>query len=166
MNKYILIGSAVLFAVVAVVIFATRPEPTPQEQLMEAAEQAGEAMRDATEAAGQATQEASDAVRQEIRRTAEEVEASLAETATNMMQSISEVSQETSESLLALIGEWRASGIVTSEGIDYDAAVAAVESSDMDFSMKARFISLLEDLRDAPDRAVAKLEELETALTQ
>ncbi|MDJ0858178.1 MAG: hypothetical protein QNI90_17715 [Dinoroseobacter sp.] len=166
MNKSILIGIVAVCVIGGVIFYTTRPEPTPQERLQDAAEQAGDAMRDATEAVGEAAQEASEAARAEIQRSAEELEASLTETVTNMVANVGAVSEETANAVTALIEEWRASGIVTPEGIDHDAAVAAVEASDLDVSIKERFVSLLEDLGEAPDVALAKLQELEAALAQ
>lgn len=166
MNKSILVGAVAVCVVGAVLLYTMRPEPNPQEQLRDAAEQAGDAVRDATEAVGEAAQEATDAAREEMARTSEEISTSLSETAASMMESVTDVSQETADAVTAMIEEWRSSGIVTSEGIDFDAAVAAVDASDMDPAVKTKFTALLEDLRDAPDQAMAKLQELETALSQ
>lgn len=163
MNKLLIAVGFVLVVAVAV-FFVTRPEPTPQERLAEAAQDASDAIQSAAEELSSAAEEAGDAVREEIETTAEDLSDQMAETAAVLAEEVSDTAVETRSALSEAIEAWRASGIITDDGIDYDAAIATLAESDLSDETKSQMTSLLELLRDAPGEATQKLAELEAAL--
>ncbi len=165
MQRNIILGVVAVIVIAGAFLFL-RPEPTPQERLRDAAELAGDAARDATEALGEAAQEAAEATSAELSDAATELSDRVYESAAAMAESINAASQDTKDTLNALIAEWRATGVVTEDGIDFDAAIAAIDTSDLDASSKARLTALINSLREAPDVVEAKLSELEAALAQ
>lgn len=163
MNK-LLIVLGLLAVAGAAVYFVSQPEPTPQERLSEAAEDASDALRSAAEELADAAEDAGDAVREEIQSTADDLSDQMAETSAALAERVSSTAEETRAALAELIETWRATGIVTDDGIDYDAAIDAIASSGLSEGAKAQSVSLLEAVRDAPGAATEKLAELEAAL--
>ncbi len=159
-RNIVLIAAGVVVVGLAVVLL--RPEPTPEDKLRDAAEQAGEAAREAAGALGEAVSDATETATAELENASQQ----LSDSAVEMVESVAEASEATRASLTGLIEEWRASGIITEDGIDFDAALAAVEISELDQDTKTQISALLAALRDAPAEAQAKLQELEALLAQ
>ena len=164
MNSKTILGILVIVAVGALAYVAMKPEPTPQERLQDAAEQAGEAVQEAAESVSEAATDAGDAIKQQAETTAEELASQMAETVAALSEQVNATAQETRDGLKALIAEWKSSGIVTDNGVDFEKAAAALEESDLSEEAKTQGKALLEFLRDAPGEASAKLKELEAAL--
>ena len=164
MNIKVILGILVVVVGGALAYVALKPEPTPQERLEEAAEQAGEAVQEAAESVSEAATEAGDAIKQQAETTTEELTAQMAETAAALAEQVNATAQETRDGLKALIADWKSSGIVTDGGIDFKKATTALEESDLSAEIKTQGKALLDFLRDAPGEASAKLKELEAAL--
>lgn len=163
MQKSAIVLVAVI--VIAVVIYAlTRPEPTPAERLSEAAEDAGEAAKDAVEELAAVAEDAVDTLQENAEAKAQEIQNDAAATADALATELVTASEEARSELEVFINDWRESGIVTDEGIDYDAAIAAVNAADMDAKTKEEVNRILAYIRDLPGEAQRKLQELENAL--
>jgi uncharacterized protein (DUF885 family) len=160
-----------LIAVVAVVVAAaiytfTRPEPTPAERLSEAAQEAGDALSDAADDLTSATGEAAETLQAEAEAKMEEFEASANTLSDTISEQMTITSDEARQEIESLISDWRETGIVTENGIDFDAALSAVESSQMSTETKEQVTAFVEFLRDTPGDAKVKLEELEKSLAR
>ena len=163
MNK-LLIAVGLLGVAAVAIYFATRPEPTPTERLADAAEDAADAIQDAADEVSEAASEAGEAIGAEIEETTENMSAQMAEATAGLAEQVSGASEETRAALSETVDSWRATGIITDEGIDYDAATAAVAESDFSDETKSQMTSIIEFLRTAPGEATDMLAELETAL--
>lgn len=151
-------------AAVAVLYFATRPEPTPADRVSAAVEQAGQAAQDAAEEIGDAATEAANALQQEVEDNAAELQDQAATAADAVASQISQTSQEAKDRLTALMQIWRDTGIVTESGIDFDAAISAVEQTDMGTDARMQLVRVLEFIRNAPGDAKTKLAAIDKAL--
>ena len=153
--------------VVAAAIYAlTRPEPTPAERLSEAAQEAGDALSDAAGDLTSATSEAAEALQVEAEAKMEEIESSAAILRDTISGQMTETSGEVRKEIESLIADWRETGIVTDNGIDFDAAISAVDTSEIPIETKTQVIAFMEFLRDTPGDAKVKLEELEKSLAR
>ena len=166
MNRNLVITLVVVVAIGVAIFALTRPEPTPKERLAEAAEQAADAAEKAVDAVTDAATEAGEAVQKDLTETAKEIESEASEAMVALVEEVTAVSQETRGHLTDLIARWRETGIVTEDGIDFDAAIAAVEAGDLDAETKSQVTKMIEMLRDAPGEAKAKLEQLEAVLSR
>ena len=165
MKKIALI--AVVTVVVAAAIYTfTRPEPTPAERLSEAAQEAGDALSDAADDLTSATGEAAEALQVEAEAKMEEIESSAAILRDTISGQMTETSGEVRKEIESLIADWRETGIVTDNGIDLDAAISAVDKSEIPIETKTQVIAFMELLRDTPGDAKVKLEELEKSLAR
>ena len=72
---------------------------------------------------------------------------------------------EVKKELDVLLEEWRASGIVTDDGIDFGAAIEAVETSQLEAETKSQIKTIIEFVRDAPGEAKEKLEALQASIS-
>lgn len=154
----------VLVAVGAVIFALNRPEPTPAERLSEAADEAGQAAQDAIEELSDAAEETVAAVQKDAEAKAEEIQNSAAEAMDSLSAELNAASEETRKELDRLMQDWRETGIVTDEGIDYDAAMTAVDETEMDADTKTEVNKVLAFIRDLPGEAKAKLDALEQSL--
>ena len=166
MNRTVLLSVIALVAIGIAVFALTRPEPMPQERLSDAVEDASEAAQDAVKALSDAASETGKAVSAELSDTAQNLNEELNSAATSIVEGVTQASDATRNRLNDLLDEWRASGIVSPDGIDFDAAIAAVANLDMEADTKSQLTALLAMVRDAPGAATAKLKELETALSK
>lgn len=163
MNKTILVAVAVIAA--AALIFAlTRPEPTPTERLSDAVQEAGDAAQDAVEELSTAVEDTVEAVQKEAETKAEEIQNSASEAMGSISAELEAASENTRKELDALIQDWKDTGIVTDAGIDFEAAINAVNELDIDVATKTGVNKILAFVRDLPGEAKAKLETLEKAL--
>lgn len=158
----VIVGVAGLAAIYAL----TRPEPTPVERLSEAAREAGDALSDAADDLTSATGEAAEALQVEAEAHIEELEANVAMLSNTISEQMTETSGEVRKEIESLIADWRETGIVTDNGIDFDAAIGAVNTSEMPTETKTQVIAFMEFLRDTPGDAKVKLEELEKSLAR
>lgn len=167
MNK-IITGAVVIVAIAVVAFYAlNRPEPeppTPKERLSEAAEDIREATQEAAEAVSDAAEDASEALANSTSVSVSEMKAKVAETYADVAVRVANTSQETQTQLTRFLADWKASGIVTEDGIDFDKAVAAVEESDLSVAAKANVTAVLTALRNAPGAFEEKLDALKTLL--
>lgn len=153
-------------ALAAAAYYATRPEPTAADRLSEAVEDAGQAARDVAEELTIAANEAADSVQSQVENRSAEFESQAGMVADAVATRLSDTSRETQDRLFALLQIWREAGIVTQSGIDFDAAIDAVEETDMSTESREQVVRLLEFMRDAPAAAEIKLAALEAALKQ
>ncbi len=170
--------SLVLILIVAVIAlggfyFFNQPEPTPAEKLQSAAEQAGEAASDAAEAIKEAAGEAAEAAAQDLSDAASSVADQASEAAEQATETATELATQAGEQVAALsaqgqeyLNTWIENGMLTAEQFDYDAVVAAVESSELTQDIKTQAIKILDEIKAAPDTFSAKLEELKNLLAQ
>lgn len=167
MNK-VIVGVVVGAAVVGGLLFVlNRPEPappTPKERLSEAAEGIREATQEAVEVASDAAEDAGEGLASSTKEAVDEMKAEVAEAYADVAERVAQTSQETQEQMARFLTDWKASGIMTEEGIDFAAATAAVEASDMSVDAKANVIAVLNALRDAPGAVEKKLDALMTLL--
>ena len=141
-------------AAIAAAIYAmTRPEPTPAERLSDAAQEAGEAAKDAVQELANAAEDTLDAVQNEA-------EASMSA----LSAELTAASEETRTALEGLVQDWQDTGIITENGLDFDAATAAINEADLDDSTKAELNGLLAFIRDLPGETQAKMDALKDAL--
>jgi hypothetical protein len=165
MQKTILIIVAA-GALIATLYYVTRPEPTPADRLSDAIEDVGQAARDSAEQLANAANEAAEALQSQVESKSDELQSQAEEVTVALATRLSDTTQDAQDRLTALMQIWRETGIVTDSGIDFDAAIAAVEETDMSTDERAQVISILEFVRDAPGAAQRKMTALETALQQ
>lgn len=166
MNKSTIFGTLAVLAIGIAIYAFTRPEPTPEERLSEAAVEAANAVDEAVTALSDAAQEAGEAAAEELQNATNELQESAASAAAELMEQVNSSAQETKQGLLELIEAWKASGIVSEDGIDFDKAIATIEGSNLSVDAKSQAEAIIIALRDAPDLASKKLSELEAALSQ
>ena len=155
MSKTVL-GVAVALLVVAGVIFwMNQPEPTPAERLDDAVAATGAALKDAASAVSDGVSDKS----AEMRRSAEEGMADLAET-------IAGSTEEFSAEVVRLMAQWQDAEILTPEGMNFDKAIASVEASSLTPETKARLVSILTEIRAAPETFDQYLAEMKTLLKE
>ncbi len=163
MQKSALLTAAVI--VVGVVVYSlTRPEPTPAERLSEAAQEVGDATRDAAEELAAVAEETVEAVQDQTEAKVDEMQNDAAEVVDAISKELTTASADARTQLETLVQEWRDTGIVSDEGIDFDAAIAAVNATELDSETKLQVNGLLESMRDLPGDAKMKLEALENSL--
>lgn len=164
--------------------FATKPEPTPAEQLQSAAEDASEAVGEAASAVQEAASDAVDAATEQ----ASEAASSLTEQASEAASSVSEQASDTAASLTeqagdaateageqvaALAGQgqelfnsWVQDGMLTAQNFDYDAIVTSIQDSSLTQGIKTQALSILDEIKASPDLIVEKIQDLRNLLTQ
>ena len=167
MNK-IVVSAVIGAAVVGGLVFAlNRPEPpppTPKERLTEAAEEIREATQEAIAAASDATEDASEALASDAEKVVDEMKAEVAEAYAGVAERVAHTSQQTQAQLARMLADWKATGIVTEDGIDFVAATAAVQASDLSTDAKANVIAIMNALRAAPGAVENKLDALHALL--
>lgn len=160
-TAYLLAAAA---AIAALTMYLTRPEPTPAERLSDAVQEAGEAAQDAAKELADAAEETVAALQKETEAKADELRSEAAVAMDALSKKVTETSATAQQEMENFISDWRSTGIVTENGIDFDAAVASVNETDLDAETKKQINNLLTFLRDLPGEAAAKLEALEKAL--
>ena len=167
MNK-VIVGAVIGAAIVGGLVFVlNRPEPappTPKERLAEAAEDIREATQEAVEAASDAAEDAGEALASSTKEAVEEMNAEVAEAYAGVAERVALTSQGTQAQMARFLADWKATGIVTEDGIDFTAAKAAVDASDLSTDAKANVTAVLSALRDAPGAIEDKLDALKTLL--
>lgn len=149
MNKVILgaiLGAAV---VVAGYLIFNKPEPTPEERLKSALEDAGAAAQDAADAAADA-----------VSGVGEALAISASEAATEMATYVEKLSLESKAKFEAELAEWKETGIISDNGIDFEKAAIEVQNSDLSISVQAQINDILEAMQKAPDSFNEQLKEL------
>ncbi len=157
------IGGALVFAVF---FFMNQPEPTPEERLEDAAQQAGEAAKDAVDALKDAANEATGALAEDLSKSAEEIAGQLEAASADLSARISNSSAEAQAALDQMVSDWKATGILTEEGIDFDKANDAIVSSDLPDEAKSQLALVLNFLKAAPGAFDARVKEVESALQE
>ncbi|SDW42686.1 hypothetical protein SAMN05444358_101788 [Ruegeria halocynthiae] len=164
--------------------FATKPDPTPAEQLQSAAEEASEAVGEAASAVQEAASDAVDAATEQ----ASEAASSVADQATEAASSVSEQASDAAASLTeqatdaaseagdqvaALAGQgqelfnsWVQDGTLTAQNFDYDAMVASVQDSTLTQEIKTQALKIIDDIKASPELIVEKIQDLRNLLTQ
>ena len=167
MNKTI-VGAVIGATVVGGLVFVlNRPEPappTPKERMEEAAKDMRKATQKAVEAASDAAQDAGDALASSTKATVEEMKAEVAEAFADMAEQVARTSLDTQAQMVRFLADWKATGIMTEDGIDFAAATAAVNASDLSADAKANVVAILNALRDAPGAIEEKLDALKSLL--
>lgn len=166
MSKTFIAALVIVIGAAGVIYFLDRPEPTPQERLSEAAEQAGEAAEEAVEALSEAAQEVGEDLANSTRETAEDMKAKVSIALAEVAEQVARASEETQAQLRQFLEEWKAAGIMTEDGIDFAKAKAAVEASDLSADAKANVSAVLKALQDAPGAFEEKLDALRTLLNE
>ena len=149
MNKTVIAIVAVALIGGGAYLWLYQPEPTPAERLEDAAAEA----RDALQEAGSAI---SDGVQQSGTELVEDAQ----EAATALAEMAADKTEELSAEAVQLIAAWQATGIVTEDGINMENAIKAVEDSGLDGETKDKIITLLKDIREAPDQIDDKMKEI------
>jgi hypothetical protein len=165
MRRGVLVAVAVVLFIGGLVFALNRPEPTPAERLDKAAKDAAESIREASDAVSDAVTTAKESLAKEVEKTSSELSDSMAASAALMAEEIASSADRTKDRLQAFLAEWKASGIITDAGIDFDAAIEAVDESDLSDEAKARAKTILVALRDAPGAFEARLAKLEADLS-
>lgn len=142
----VLIGAAI---VVAGLFLLDQPEPTPEERLKSALEDAGDAAKEAANAAADVVGEAGTAI-------SNSASGAVAE----MAGHVEKFSEDTKAKFEAELAEWKAIGIITDEGFDFDRATAEIKSSELSVSAQAQINEILKALQAAPDAFEEQLSEL------
>jgi len=167
MNK-IIVGAVIGAAVVGGLVFVlNRPEPappTPKERIEKAAKDIRTATQETVDAASDAVQDASDALASSSKEAVEEMKAEVAEAFAGVAERVALTSQDTQAQMTRFLADWKAAGIMTEDGIDFAAARAAVDASDLSAKAKTNVIAVLNALRDAPGAIEEKLDALKTLL--
>lgn len=159
-----LVVIAALIAVGAVIFALNRPEPTPAEKLSDAVEDVGDATQELVEELATAAEETAEAAQKEVEAKVEELQSEAATTLEAVAAEVTAMSEDRRKELEGLVQEWRDSGIVTDEGIDFDAAITAVNESQLEADSKAQLVEFLTFVRDLPGDAQANLQALEQSL--
>lgn len=166
-NK-IVVSAVIGVAVIGGFVFVlNRPEPlppTPKERLAQAAEEIQEVTQEAIEAASDATKDASDALANDAKEAVGEMTAEVAKAYDGIAERVALTSQDTQAQLAQMLTDWKATGIVTEDGIDFNAATAAVQASDLSTDAKANVVAIVNALRDAPGALEDKLSALNSFL--
>lgn len=153
MNKVIL-GALIGAAVVAAGFFLlNKPEPTPEERLKSALEDASNSAKEAADAAADVVGEVGTAI-----------SASASDAAAEIAGYVEKLSDDTKAKFDAELAEWKAEGIITDDGFDFNKAVAALQDSDLSASAKTQINQVLEAMRDAPEAFDEQFKELKEQL--
>jgi hypothetical protein len=153
MNKTIiaaLIGAGV---VIAAVLWLNQPEPTPKEQLKDAAETAADALQDAGKAISDGAAE-----------TAESLKKSAEETAAEVTESAAQTANAAKAEATRLITAWEDTGIVTEDGFSYENAITTVNESSLDEPTKTKIVALIEQIHETPALFEEKMKEIREIL--
>lgn len=156
--------AAAAIILVAVVYAPTQPEPVPAERLSDAAQDAGEAAQNTFGELATAAEETAEALQEEVEATIAELQGDVTEAMDAVSAGLTAASEETQNKLKMFVPEWRDSGIVTDEGVDFDAAMASVNDADLSSETKTEINKVLAFIPDLPREARAKLEVLENSL--
>lgn len=162
--KNSLVFFVAVIAVAAVVFVLNKPEPTPAEKLGDAVQDVGEAAQDVAEEISATAEETVDAVQKEAAARADELQDYAVEAMEAVSKEVAKTSADTRRELEVLLQEWRNSGIVTDEGIDFDAAIAAINASSLDDESKSQMIGIVAFVRDLPGDVQSNMQALEKLL--
>ncbi len=162
--KNIVIVALAVIAIGAAVFLLNKPEPTPAERLSDAVQDVGEAAQDVVEEVTAAAEETVVAAQKEAEARADELQDQAASALEAVSTEVASISDETRKELEGLLQEWRNSGIITDDGIDFDAAVSAINASDLDADTKSQMVEIVAFIRDLPGDVEANLRALEQAL--
>lgn len=141
-----LLGAAI---VVAGFFLFDKPEPTPEDRLKEALENVGDASQEAAKAAADVVGEVGQAI-----------STSASQAAMDMAAAATQLSNSSKVELEKMLTEWKAKGIVTEEGFDFEKAATAIKESDLSEATKTQIDQVLEAFRKAPEAFNAQLNEL------
>ncbi|PRY21245.1 hypothetical protein CLV78_110120 [Aliiruegeria haliotis] len=158
-----LLGGAIVFAVV---FFMKQPEPTPEERLDEAAQQAGEAAKDAVDALKDAANDATGALADDLSKSADEISKQLEMASADLSERIASSSSAARGELDKMMADWKATGILTESGMDFDKAKEAINRSELPEDAKSQIALVLDFLDTAPGAFDARLREVEEAVRQ
>lgn len=153
MSKGIIAAFFGVCAVLTLVYYMSRPEPTPTERLEDAISDAESALKDAGEAISESVADVRAGLEADFKTATAELSEMVAASAETM-----------SAEATKLIAAWQDAAIVTEDGFDFENAIKAVENSSLDGEKKDRIITLLHDIRDAPEMAAEKLREIRAEL--
>lgn len=157
MSKNLIIVAAAVagLAIVVFVMNQPAPEPTPQERLQQAAEDAADALSDAKDALTDGAKDATAAISADIQNSmADFAEAIAAQTVT-----LSEEAQD-------LVDAWNEAGIITEDGVDYAKARELVEGSKIAQGTKDQLEAILAEIEKAPDELGKYLREIQALLSE
>ncbi|WP_380055810.1 hypothetical protein ACFE33_01205 [Falsihalocynthiibacter sp. SS001] len=135
--------------------FFNKPEPTPQERLEAALEDAQNSTKEAGEAAADV-----------ISQIGNDLSGRATETAITLAESVTELSEKTKSELERMFVQWQESGIITENGVDYEKAAQAIRESNLSDSEKLQLTELLVVLQLAPKAAQATVDQLITMLNK
>ncbi len=153
MSKIILAAVIGLCIGAALVVFFNRPEPTPAERLEDAVEDAGNALKDAGDAISEGVRDAKNGIERDLETAAAE-----------LVEMAAESSEKLSEAAVRLVAAWQETGVLTEDGFNFDNAIKAVEDSGLDGEAKDRIITILHQIREAPETIDEKLKDIRAVL--
>ncbi|WP_261391796.1 hypothetical protein [Ruegeria arenilitoris] len=164
--------------------YLNQPEPTPAEKLQSAAKEAGEAVGEAataaqeaaSEALSTATQQAGDAASAAVEQAGEAAEQA-GQTATDLANqagdAATDLANQAGDQVAALTAQgqellntWVDEGMLSAEQFDYDAMVESVKNSQLSQEIQDQVIKILDGIKEAPETAALKIQELRNLLTQ
>ncbi|UAB90412.1 hypothetical protein I5192_07060 [Ruegeria sp. SCSIO 43209] len=164
--------------------FATKPEPTPAEQLQSAAEDASEAVgeaasaiqegaADAVEAATEQASEAASSIADQASEAASSVSEQASDAATSLTEQANDAASAAGDQVAALAGQgqelfnsWVQDGMLTAQNFDYDAIVTSVQESALSQDIKTQVMKILDEIKASPELVVAKIQDLRNLMTQ
>lgn len=164
MSRNIVIAIVAIVVIGGIVFALNRPEPTPQERLQDAVKDTAESVKEAGEAVKDAVGEAAESVAKDVEKAASEASENVSQAIASLSEEIAASTEQSKEQITTLIGEWKDSGIITEDGVDFDKASQAVDESSLSDENKKKAKSILSALRDAPGAFSEKLAKLEAAL--
>lgn len=156
MPRNLIIIAAAAIALVGIVLFTSQPdpEPTPQERLQQAAEDAKSALEDA-----------GDALADSARETGEAVSQSVQESVAELAEALSAQTQSLSAEALELLKAWEDAGIVTDDGLDFAMAREILGQSQIAQGTKDKVEEIFQKIEETPENIAVYLAELQSLLT-
>lgn len=153
--------------------YLNQPEPTPAEKLQSAAKEAGEAVGEAATAAQEAASEALSTATQEAGDAASAAVEQAGEAAEQAGQTATDLANQAGDQVAALTAQgqellntWVDEGMLSAEQFDYDAMVESVKNSQLSQEIQDQVIKILDGIKEAPETAALKIQELRNLLTQ
>lgn len=133
----------------AAIYWLNQPEPTSGERLNKAVEDAGDALQDATEAVSDGLKAISDDAQS---------------AAADVAESVSRRSDAFRNEANRLITAWEETGILTEDGYNHENAVETIEESSLDGETKDQILTILQQIKEAPDQFQQKIAEIREIL--
>ncbi|MEY8097501.1 hypothetical protein AB9F29_08760 [Falsihalocynthiibacter sp. S25ZX9] len=137
------LGAAI---VVAGYFLLNKPEPTSEQRLKSALEDAGDAAKDVVGDVGTS------------------IAKGASDKAEGMARYVEQLSDDAKVKLEIELAKWRESGTISDDSFDFEKAVADLKNSDLSTATQAQINDILKTLQDAPESFDAQLNELRKQL--